>query len=387
MEAVKIIHCSDFHFDTPFSEFDRNKAEGRREEIRENFSNIIALAKQNNVQVLLMSGDLFDNETVSFETISLMKNKFHAIPDTRIFISPGNHDPYGDRSYYNIIQWPSNVYIFKDEMEKVDIDELNLTVYGRGFSTSYEKESLLTGFKVKDDSRINIMVMHGEVVKGSSTSIYNPICEEQIEKSGLDYLALGHVHSFSGVNRSGNTYWSYCGCPEGRGFDELGSKGILLGEVGRNYSKLNFIETCRRKYEMLEVDVTGSQNYEDIILKVNSTMGMADSGNDISELYESAGRDIYKVILKGSINRDFVINTSVLCEKLRYHFYWVKAEDNTEPEMDYEEISKELTLKGVFVKKMLCRISGAEEEAEKEKLKKALRLGLNALELRGGKLE
>ncbi|MDP4090723.1 MAG: DNA repair exonuclease [Bacillota bacterium] len=381
MGKIKVMHCSDFHFDTPFSGLDKDKAEQRREELRENFSSIIRVAKENNVQVMLMAGDLFDGNAVSYETISLIQNRLRDIPEIKVFISPGNHDPFVERSYYNAVQWPSNVYIFRNYWGKVDVDELNLTVYGRGFGTSYEKESFLKGFTVEDSSRINIMVIHGEVVTAGGASVYNPVNEKEIEKSGLDYLALGHVHTCSGIRRAGNSCWSYSGCPEGRGFDEQGPKGVLLGEVGKNLVKLDFIETCRRRYMVHEVDITGCQNYEDILLKLGEPLGIKDLESGFSP------RDIYKLILKGEISKEFTINTSVICEKLKYYFYMVKAVDDTRKTIDYQALSQEYTLKGIFVNKMLNKLKAAVDETERNRLEKALKLGLNALELREGKLE
>ncbi len=382
MNKVKIMHCSDFHFDTPFSGFDGNMAEIRREDIRENFSTIISMAKENKIQILLMAGDLFDNASVSPETISLMQKRFDEIPEIKVFISPGNHDPIGEKSYYNIVKWPSNVYIFKNQVAKVELEELNPVVYGYGFAGKYEKGCLLKDFKVEDHNKINIMVMHGEVVKGEAESIYNAIRVQHIENSGLDYLALGHVHSFSGINKEEGTYWSYSGCPEGRGFDELGEKGIVIGEVGKSYTALQFVKTCKRQNEVLKANINGSENYDDIILNINNALIDYKAKNDLSAIYDLTEKDIYKIVLEGEIDKDFLINTSVLHEKLKYQFYFVKVEDNTERRIDYKALATEYTLKGLFVKKMLMKIEAAADETEKFKLKKALKFGLDALELR-----
>lgn len=382
---VKIIHCSDFHFDTPFGGFEKHISEKRKEDIRESFGKIIDAAKNDEVKIILIAGDVFDNSTVSYETISFMKKKFEEVPNISIFISPGNHDPYGEKSYYNTVQWPDNVHIFKNHIDKVHITELNTTIYGIGFGTSYERNSLLDNFTAEDNETINLMVLHGEVVKGNSGSNYNPISEEQIIKSKLDYLALGHVHGFYGINRSGNTYWSYSGCPEGRGFDELGSKGFLMGNVGKGFVNLNFIESCKRKYEVLEVDVTNSENHDDIILNINAVLGLDKPQNNIGRMYENLNENIFKIILKGEITPEFIINTDILQEKLKYHFYYVKVEDETEYKINFEALAEEYNLKGIFVKRMLEKIKAADNEEEIKKLKIALKMGLDALDLKEAK--
>lgn len=382
MSTVKIIHCSDFHFDTPFKEYEKNMAEKRREDLRETFANIIKMAREEGAQLILISGDVFDNSTVTYETISSMKKHFEQVQDIHVFISAGNHDPLTSNSYYKSISWPDNVHIFTTDMEKIELEELGLCVYGRSFSSNYEKEGFLKNFAVEDSSKINIMVIHGELVQGNGFSHYNPISEGDIYNSGLDYLALGHVHKYSGIQRTGKTYWSYPGCAEGRGFDELGPKGIVIGEVGKGFVRLDFQEVCKRRLHQLEVDVSGAENYDDILLEINKKLGLHDEGRDKAEILENIKRDIYKIVLRGYIDQEFLINRQVIEDKLKDLFYYVKIVNLTEIKVDYYALAEEYNLKGVFVKKMLEKIDSAEKKEEKEKFKLALKMGLEALDYR-----
>ncbi|SCN23260.1 putative metallophosphoesterase YhaO [Clostridium sp. N3C] len=382
MSTVKIIHCSDFHFDTPFKEYEKNMAEKRKEDLRETFANIIKMAKDEGVQFILISGDIFDNSTVTYETIKVMKKYFEQVSHIHIFISAGNHDPLDKNSYYNTVSWPENVHIFGTNMEKIALEELGVCVYGRSFGSTYEREGLLKNFTVEDPSKINIMVMHGDVVQGNGSSDYNPIMESDIYNSGLDYLALGHIHKYSGIQRNGKTYWSYSGCVEGRGFDELGPKGIVIGEVGKGFVKLGFQEICKRRLHELQVEISGVENYDDILLEINKKLGLHDEKKDKAQILDDIRRDIYKIVLKGQIDEEFIINKSVLEDKLKESFYYVKIVDLTEAKIDYKSLAQEYNLKGVFVKKILEKLSLAEDEEEKEKLKMALRMGVEALDYR-----
>ena len=124
MDKIKIIHAADLHFDTPFQDVSKEQSNINREELKEVFLNIINFAKENPVDILLLAGDIFDNFTVSRQTLHFLENCFDKIKNTRIFISPGNHDPYGQNSFYKLINFPSNVHIFKGKIEKVYIKEL-----------------------------------------------------------------------------------------------------------------------------------------------------------------------------------------------------------------------------------------------------------------------
>lgn len=369
MEKVKILHCGDLHFDTPFTGLSSVEAEKRKEDLRETFGKIIDRVKKENVPIVLISGDLFDNARVMKTTLDYIMGKFHEIPDTRIFISPGNHDPYGKGSFYSIGDWPSNVHIFGTDMGKVEIPERNVCVYGIGFSKPYERQCLIENFSVENDNLINIMVLHGEVVKGGQTSDYHPITSRHIENSRLDYLALGHRHTHGGIEKTGNTFWSYSGNPEGRGFDELGPKGVLLGEIGKGYCNLDFLPMNKRQYVVKKVDVSGVSTYEEVVQAILK---------DSTDTHRK--HNLYKIILTGKVSSGFTIHLQVLQEKIKKDFYFVKMEDATQVEIDYEALENEFSLKGLFIKKMRGKIHGATTESEKKRLLYALDIGIKALE-------
>lgn len=369
MKGVKILHCADLHFDSPFRDSDPSYREKRKEDLRETFGTIIDKAVEEEVDIILMAGDLFDNATVMKTTVDYVIRKLKEIPDIRVFISPGNHDPYHGKSFYKIIPWPNNVHVFEDKLEKIYIESLNTVVYGIGFCESYEKQGLIDSMESKidiDDNKINIMVLHGDVT--SSCSEYNPITLDNIGKSKMDYIALGHKHDFSGILREGDTFYAYSGNPEGRGFDECGEKGIILGTVYKNYVDLKFESISKRKYVICNIDISGCRDYEEV-------------KNVILESSDNVSREknLFKIILCGEVPEDFIINKELLKEKIKDEFFYVKLEDNTTISIDYEEIAGEFSLRGLYAKKILKAIEEEKEPLEKELLYKALKLGIESL--------
>ncbi len=374
MHTVKILHCGDLHFDTPFQGFTPMEAEKRKEDLRETFGRIIEIVKTQRIPILLMSGDIFDNEGVTKMTMEYIDKKLKEISNTRVFIAPGNHDYYSSKSFYSLFPWPNYVHIFKEKIEKVFIPELNTYIYGIGFTTNHEKKSLIENFSVDEENSVNIMVLHGDVISTGQSSDYNPITESDIKKSGVDYLALGHKHSYSGINKTGETHWAYCGNPEGRGFDELGTKGVIIGEVGKSWCSLEFVETSKRKYIEAYVDVTDAVTYEDLVSKVRGK---------IQDRYSK--KNLYKVILTGEITEELPIYISVLQDKLKEDFYLIKIQDETTISLDYSALEKEYSLKGIFSRKMRERIETAQKTEEAGTLEKALKIGFSVLEK--GKVE
>lgn len=250
--TVKILHAADFHMDSAFDALPADKAAERRREQRDLLDRIADLCENEHVQLVLLAGDLLDSAASYYETHDALLRMLNRIT-VPVFIAPGNHDYYCPKSPYSFLDFPKNVYIFRTpEMKFIDLPELGCRVYGAGYGAA-ECPSLLSGFSVTDPSLLNLMVLHGDM----GNSPYAPFTESDAAASGLDYLALGHVHTFSGIRKTGSTCYAYPGCIEGRGFDETGKKGVILGTVDKGGCELRFVPLGGREYKLIEADVTG----------------------------------------------------------------------------------------------------------------------------------
>lgn len=366
MNKVKVLHCADLHFDTPFKELSKEVSDTSKNELLEVFKKIIDLAIEENIEVLLIAGDVFDNLTVNKNTLFFISDQIKRIKNIKVFISPGNHDPYNEKSFYSMINWPENVYIFKGDMEFKEVKELNLIIWGAGFRNNYENETLLKSINV-ENNKINIMLLHGEITSANSKNEYNPIYINDIYKSNIDYIALGHRHKFSGILKEGMTTYAYSGCPQGRGFDEEGEKGVIIGEVYKGGTNLSFLPVCKRKYITKEIDITGTNNYDEVIFKLLS---------DLSD--EEIHKNFYKIILKGELKEHFNLKESVLIEKLKNKFYYIKIINDTSIEVNLTELSRDYSIKGMFIAKILEKLKDASDD-DKEILKLALKMGIQCL--------
>ncbi|MFA5528132.1 MAG: DNA repair exonuclease [Peptostreptococcales bacterium] len=361
MKSIKILHCADFHLDAPLVNLDKNKAAIRREELIEGFGRILFLAKDENVDFVFISGDLFDGRRVGSHTIDFIKKSIEELDGIPVILAAGNHDCLLGNVHYSQTKWPSNFYIFTGSMERIDFPEKNCCIYGRSFNNPYAEEGYLRDFKVEDDDRINIMVMHGDILKNSK---YNPITIEEIGDSGLDYLALGHIHKFSGIQKVKSTSWAYPGTPEGIGFDETGEKGVIIGEIFKNHVQLDFKKTCKRQYRQVVADITDLTTYDEIV-------------NKISESFDDESQNnFYRVLLNGFISGDFIINTEVLWHKLKEDTYDLKIYNDRLFDMSGQE--DENTLVQVFMNHIKSEIEKSDDN-ERDILNRAFMLGLYAM--------
>ena len=333
-----------------------------RNEQRELLLFIADLANSRNVDVVLMSGDLLDSTVAYYETTEALQDAIARI-NAKVFISPGNHDYYSSTSPYYFTKFPDNVHFFtKQSVECVELPELNCRVYGAAFLSS-GCSSLLNSFSAEDDDKINLMCIHGNLMGDS----YNRITSAHISASNLDYMALGHIHARSQVSQIGKTFFAYPGCPQGRGFDETGEKGIYIGEVSKGSVSLEFVPTCRRQYIETEIDVSA---FPDALSAAEAAISGSDS------------RNITRIVLAGETDEE--IDTEHIREKLSDKAFHLVIKDKTRQRRNLWEGLSEDTLKGSFLRIMRKKYETADTDEDRALVISAVKYALAAMDNREG---
>ena len=360
---LHILHGADLHLDAPFTGLSAEQARQRRSELRELPRRLAELAGERRADLVLLSGDLFDGSDPYAETAQALSAALGRVR-ARVFLSPGNHDFYSPRSPYAGVTFPENVHIFTTPTpERVELPELGCTVWGAAFTAPYCDESPLHGFTAPRDGGVHIGVLHADV---EGKGRYAPLPESDIAASGLTYLALGHVHACSGLRRAGETAWAYPGCPEGRGFDELGEKGCLWVTVDGASVEAEFLPLARRRYRLVEAAVSPAQTPEEALL---------------AALPADAAGDILRVVLTGESDVAG-LDLAPLKALAETKCWSAQVLDRTTVRRDLWSRAEEDTLTGLFLRRMRLRLEGAADEAERERLEEAVRFGLAALEHR-----
>ena len=366
MSSVKILHCADLHIGAAESSLG-TLADSRRAETLITFENIIKLASDSSVDILLIAGDLFNSNNIESSFTERVFECFSSIPNIKIVYAAGNHDPLNADSVFTKRTLPPNLYVLKTSDDFVEFNELNTRVYGKSFKETYMAGT--DSFSLTpDNSFINLMCIHGDL-RSDLGSDYNSITGDFVKSSGMDYIALGHVHKRTDIGKIGDSYIAYCGCPEGQGFDELGEKGVYVGDISKDTCELQFVPVCKRMHITENVDIsdlTSSNEIADKILQF------------IKDKYPSNFADnLYKIILVGEIEDGVKLSLTEITTRIADSVYFIKLRDKTKIKLDFDAISQENTLKGVFVKKMLAKLENADEQ-EKEKLLYALNIGIKA---------
>lgn len=378
---IKVLHAADFHLGSPFTGLSAQKAAVRQGEQRAAFRAVIDLCRQEEIQLLLLAGDLLDHLRFPAEHLRSLIDSFTGIPDTAVVIAPGNHDPFTKDSPYITQEWPSNVHIFTGEFSSFSFPELRTVVWGAAFTGIRAVRTLCPpSFSVRQsgypEDTIHIVLIHGEITETPSENrFYNPVPKEWIAKSGADYAALGHVHDRSGLCKAGNTFYAYPGCPESRGYDEPGPRGVYLGTLARGEAEISFVPVNQRNYYCPDIAVDGSDTQQQLEDRILSFLRCS-YGEDYM-------RAAYRITLSGALPPDFSPVLSSLRERLSSIVFDVRIKDRTRSFSNPEELRRETSLKGVFVDRLLGRLELARAAGDTKQIEEcgqALTLGLRAFE-------
>lgn len=287
---MKFVQVSDVHFDMPFTTISQRTDMGieRRLDQRRAFKKVIEFVKNNNVDFLFITGDLYEQEYIKQSTIDYINNLFKEIIDTRVLIVPGNHDPLLVNSFYNNYNWSDNVKIFSENIEKVKFGEF--CIYGFGFEKYelYDSDKILKNIQL-DANKVNILISHGDVYNNSK---YNYISDNNLKK--FDYVFLGHIHKRDEY---------YPGSLISLGFDEPGEHGFLYGEIfDKNNIDKKIVPVDDKEFIIRDFDISEIYSKEDLIEKINEN----DSENKFYEINLIGEKNVDTNISMKLINKSII---------------------------------------------------------------------------------
>lgn len=353
---MKLLHCADLHIGSKIAS-SRVKTVNIRTELFAAFERILNIADEEKVDLLLIAGDFLELSDCDESIFRDVRNLLSRERKYYILLVAGNHDPRTAGSRYSdLFSDIDKMYFFKTEEEQINFPELDTTVYGYSFSSIYQREFRLPRRKIGEkESKISIGLVHGTIAdSGSSNDIfYNELPKMEVAASGLDYLALGHIHK-SNFNfdkpelqyKLGNTICLWPGCPQGRTFKEAGPKGVILAEFdGRGNSFFKFISCANSLFINSSIDITGVESDLELSELITTTL---------EERFDNFRNNYYQVELTGVLENAYKPDF----ESVHAHIARtigatlseaIKLYDSTRAAFDYKKISEEKTVRANFV--------------------------------------
>lgn len=354
---IRFIHTSDLHLDTPFrglSGWNSELAGRLKDATFRSFGRIIDLCIDEQVDFLVVAGDIFDGENRSLAAQLRFVSELKRLADQGIatYMVCGNHDPLN--SWLDTLEMPPLVHRFGgSEVEVLSHEKDGKTladIYGISFQQKDIGRNLAARFRRKDHpAPISVAVMHGTVGAPGPHHSYAPFRLDDIRGMGFDYWALGHIHKHHVVQQSAPAV-VYPGNPQGRDFGETGPKGCCLVEISPNQNPLiRLIPTHCIRFEDLTVDLAG----------VDSLMALSDRISNVMEPAKKSMQDplsvgvddsaIVRLTIKGRTGLHAQLNQAGEIDQLLEHlnngqlqqspFTWIDhIELQTMPGLDTEQL-------------------------------------------------
>ena len=368
---LKFLHCGDIHLDIPFVGLTADKSEERRRVLRSSFMRLMQYVRDMNVNVVLISGDLFNTEYATNITAEVLIREFKNCQDTHFIIAPGKHDHYNGNPIYESGRLPANCHVFSsDKLSRFDFEEHNVTVYGWAFMDSELRENPLVDRQVDDSSRVNIVCAYADL-DGAVDSTICPISTADIKRFGADYYALGSRHEASKFSSAGGSKYAYCGSLESIGFDEPGIGGATLlsvayseGELSIEHKKVSFGHV---RFETEELDITGVDSNNEVISRISKMISEKKYDNETA----------LRIRLTGYIDPRYAVPMNM--ESDAFGLYFFDMEDRTLPLYGTEKMKRDMSVKGEIFRSFYPYLT-CDDEDKRLLAAKAFRIALAALE-------
>lgn len=362
---MKLLHTGDLHLDSPFSALSVAGAQERREGQRRLLRRIFDCARRERCDLILIAGDLLDSRYVTPETEGLLLQLMRETP-CQVILSPGNHDPYVEGSFYQKNTLPENVHLFTEpRLSWFDFPQWSLRVYGYAFCGASLTESPLNKAEPQGSAPgFRVLCAHGDL--GDPLSKYAPVLLDDIVKFDIQYAALGHVHCPGAPVTVGNSLIQYCGFPQGRSFDEPGEGGVWIVSMEEGQ-----LPRCERRilseeqYQTLEIDVSGLHTEEEIRSRLLRE----------TERY-AKDRDVrLRILLTGTMAPEISVRD------LQSSVEGIGIRNLTVPTLDAEALKKDVTLRGALYRTLSSALISGKAE-DRARALRALQIGLAAIDER-----
>jgi DNA repair exonuclease SbcCD nuclease subunit len=335
--------------------FSRAQAAQRKIEILQTFGRLLKFAKENAVGAVIIAGDLFDGGNVSLKTKNYVLDSIEVCPADFLYLS-GNHD---EDAVFDKDGLPTNLKQFGDSFGSFSYG--NVVISGVRLSDKNEKN--FYDEIILDKSKLNIVTLHGQSKYASGGAGANRTTEANrtgetkiiditaLKNKNIDYLALGHYHSYKCADIDGRGIYVYSGCLEGRGFDECGDKGFVLldtdgdnnvagGAASVSGGKISHthVSFAKRTFYGIDVSISGLRRVKQIEDAVRAAVGSLPPGG------------IVKVTLTGDYDTETQIDLAHLNEILNEAFYFGRAVNESRLKINIDDYKLDVSLKGEFIR-------------------------------------
>ena len=259
MTVFQILHCADLHLDASFASSGLTAAAGawRRADLRATLGRILTLARERQVDAVTIAGGLYEQDYALPDTAAFLVQQFAKLAPIRVFIAPGERDPYTNDSLYTLTRWPENVTVFSQG--RLSAVELAPGIHLWGAACPPARgHKVLDKFHADRDG-VNLLLLHAtdaEQPAPGREALFS-VDAVAMRAAGFDFALLGHQHK--------ERLWPedapccvYPGSPEPLAPEEAdGAHQVVLLTIQDGACTSELITVSQWRYLSLRVDLTG----------------------------------------------------------------------------------------------------------------------------------
>ncbi len=378
MNRLRFVHAADFHLDAPFRGGRAGYGSIRRQDVRQVFSATIDLVLSETADLLLLCGDLFEQDGVTRDTMAFLRRELDRLGSTPVLLLPGNHDPLSVDSWYRAVDWPAHVHLLDAAPRKaasVDLPACGVFASGFGFAQPRQEAPDFTTLPAPMPDRFNLLLLHGslDAPETAGSIPYNPVTAGQLARTGYDYVALGHYHA--PFEKPGRPCLVNPGSPEPLGFDETGAHGVVVADLERAADGAAVRVSTRRvplavrEYVEREVDVTDAEGADAVKFALAAALAGCLPERCLPHV---------RLVGTPAVPPDL----AALSDWFEDSWLLYRISDETRPPLDLRSGFPPESLAGIFCRRLGTLAAEAEaagDAARSDMLRHALQMGLEAL--------
>jgi DNA repair protein SbcD/Mre11 len=277
---MRILHAADLHLDSPMvglATYEEAPVTQLQMATRRALRNLVELAIDEHVDLVLLVGDVFDGDWAHYGTGVHFVSEMGRLREAGISVVmlAGNHD--AESKLTKALTLPENVTVLSTRKpQTVSFEQLGLAVHGQGYSTSAVLDDLSAGYPRPLPDTVNVGMLHTSADGRAGHAHYAPCSTSALAAHGYDYWALGHRHRREVLAEEPPIVFP--GILQGRGLRETGPKGATLVEFERDSlvsHKHHIVDVVR--WEHVEVDAVGCTGLDDVCARVSAAIRDATS--------------------------------------------------------------------------------------------------------------
>lgn len=364
--SIHLLHLSNLHLDAPFPAH----CTERRADLRAALGRILALARERQVDAVTIAGNLYEQDYALPDTAAFLAQQFERLVPIRVFIAPGEHDPYTNDSLYALTYWPENVTIFSQgQLTPVELTP-GITLWGAACPPARGSETL-KGFHCDRES-VNLLLLHAADADQPAPGVESVfiVNASTIRAAGFDFALLGHHHA-ARLWPEDTPCCLYPGSPEPLGPEAEDVRHtvalVTVQEVG---CAVEQIPINQWRHHAVQVNVTDCSSVAEAAARVQSAIAVALGAVTDSQL-------VCEVTLTGA--PDAPLEAAAVLAQVETPAHLYGQARFTFP-YDLERLAQEQTVRGLLVRRFQSNLSCIKDEAERQRRLRALAVALQALE-------